>query len=61
MALAEKVMGYKNKVTESGIEIPALRENNAAFASDEEVSAASSYVLAEHMEAYKELAKYDSN
>jgi len=61
MALAEKVMGYKSKATEPVIEIHTLRENNAVFASDEEVSAASSYVLAEHMEAYKELAKYDSN
>jgi hypothetical protein len=30
-------------------------------ASDEEINAASSYVLAEHIEAYKELAKYDTN
>jgi hypothetical protein len=61
MALAEKVMNYKNKTIEPVIEMPALRENNAVFASDEEVNAASSYVLAEHIEAYKELAKYDSN
>ncbi|GBU22086.1 hypothetical protein R80B4_01991 [Fibrobacteres bacterium R8-0-B4] len=61
MALAEKVIGYKSKAAEPVIEIPALRENNAVFASDEDVSAASSYILAEHIEAYKELAKYDSD
>jgi hypothetical protein len=31
------------------------------IASDDDVKAASSYVLAEHIEAYKELARYDSN
>jgi len=31
------------------------------IASDEEVKTASSYILAEHIEAYKELAKYDTN
>jgi len=61
MALAEKVMSYKSKAAEPVIEIPALRENSTTFASDEDVNAASSYVLAEHIEAYKELAKYDSN
>jgi hypothetical protein len=37
--------------------VPAVHR----VASDEEVNAASSYVLAEHIEAYKELAKYDTN
>jgi hypothetical protein len=46
----------------------AVEETNSAevsivhrVASDEEVNAASSYILAEHIEAYKELAKYDAN
>jgi hypothetical protein len=47
--------------TEDDVVNLCRKVRKAAFASNEEVSAASSYVLAKHMEAYKKLAKYDSN
>jgi DNA-damage-inducible protein J len=52
---------FRQAIREQAIPFQVRVPDSRRVASDEEVSTASSYVLAEHIEAYRELAKYDSD